>query len=90
MKITKSLDDVTKEKLKRKQANVGCEICPGCGNENIVDLTDYFGLTHEEKQEVITVSTYYVYDDRLFRNKSGYVDKYKCNKCECEWESEVY
>lgn len=90
MKITKSLEDVNKEKFKKQQANIGCKICPGCGNENVVDLIDYFNLTHEEKQECIIVNTYYVSDDRLFRSKSGCIDKYKCNKCECEWESEAY
>lgn len=44
-------------------------MCPGCGNENIVDLIDYFNLSHEKKEESITVNTRYVSDSRLFRNK---------------------
>lgn len=53
MKITKSLEDVNKEKFKKQQANIGCEICPGCGNENIVDLIDYFSLSHEKKKNLL-------------------------------------
>lgn len=83
MKITKTPNDIIKENEQRRKANEGCLSCPTCGCNYIKEsfMTD--------TAKGITRITFRV-ERGIFFKKFGNIDKYKCQRCGTEWESELY
>ena len=89
MKITKSKEDVDRIKKRKqeienanflawKKANERCWPCPECGSENIYTRqSGYLSFKFQLKKPHIRTISYTT-------------DKYTCNDCGCEWESEQY
>lgn len=74
MKITKSPNQINSLKQKRELANVGCDICPECGQRNI-------GISYYKAWCECTW---------FFKIRHIRIDCYACRKCGCHWESDPY
>ena len=85
MKITKTSSDVDFANWKRDIANIGCNVCPCCGERRTIwDWAKVGGSMYGISS---TQSTSYV--GFLFP-KVVYTDCYSCATCGAEWESDPY
>ena len=87
MIITKTKQNIINRENKRIKANIGCNVCPGCGNTNIVNVWEQLSTGNKD---CIVKMTFRCVKEGLFTYKSGSVDRYECKKCGTEWESEIY
>lgn len=85
MVITKTQKAVNTENVARTKANVGCNICPNCGEST--DIFDYIGTGVMNKGIMSLGSDYRC---KGFFSKAYHVDMYKCCTCGVEWESDPY
>lgn len=90
MKITKMYDETD---ARRAKANIGCNVCPKCG-ENKTDF-DYVNEALERNEDIplgrgIIQYGYYDTSKGLFRLTGYQTDCYKCLTCGAEWESDPY
>lgn len=87
MKIIKTPNDIKRYELSKEKANIGCHVCPTCGNTNIVDLFTH--IVSPSDTDIVKM-TFGCTKERFFTYKTGHIDKYECKKCGTEWESEMY
>ena len=83
MKITRTASEVLKQNVRREAANVGCDICPCCGESisSLDAIKSGYGLSRG-------ISHIVSMEPRCFRCAT--TDKYHCNRCGAEWESDPY
>lgn len=87
MKITKTGDTARALEAGRKMANAGCDRCPCCGESK-----EYTPFLHSGIMKV----GYGVVWRRgkgffgFLKEKCCHVDKYHCESCGANWESEPY
>lgn len=88
MKITKTSKDAQIEKLSRKDALAGCDVCPCCGESK--DLWYYINNFGEIEKGIVEVGQRRSARGNFFNMKVFAVDRFKCLTCGAEWESEEY
>lgn len=93
MKVTKI--GLSEEDIRREKANVGCNICPRCG-ENKTNF-DYIAENVKSGKEAPKIFCkgilhlgYYCTYKGMFRTRIYHTDTYKCLSCNTEWESDPY
>ena len=86
MKITKSADRVNELENNKSIGNIGCKLCPTCG-ENKSNL-HYICMGNPKKGIVNGFCK--TYAKGFFHMKSYKIDCYVCNTCGTHWESEPY
>ena len=83
MKIIKTAQEVNSFRVQRELANIGCKICPCCGESMSFMEAIKNGLSRRG-----------IYSITLSRpvklNEYKNVDVYLCARCGAEWESELY
>ena len=88
MRITKDPDLPDPKDIAKITANLGCNVCPRCGETK--DFFDYMseglnkGLSGTATYRLETVKV------GFFRTRLMRIDCYSCYTCGCEWESEPY
>ncbi len=88
MKITKTANEAITEMMKRQTANQGCNICPCCGET--MDILEAIKNGYALKRGIISHIVEVPKKNRWFSQKYELVEKYHCNKCGAEWESDPY
>lgn len=87
MKITKTAAQVKCAETNKTIANVGCNICPCCGEtKSTLEYNKEDIFSHKG----IASGTYKSWCAGLFRTKRYRIDCYHCYTCGAEWESEPY
>lgn len=85
MKITRTKSDVSKFKSDRISANVGCDVCPCCGETRQWD--------YRLSGRPVGISPPFmtrVDIGNFWKTRYASVDLYECFTCGAEWESELY
>jgi hypothetical protein len=87
MKITRSNYDALNDAQRKKLANVGCDVCPCCGETK--NFLEYFkeGILNKGLSEALTCRNY---AEGSFKFRYMQVDCYSCYTCGARWESEPY
>lgn len=87
MKITKSGKKITQLNANKMLANIGCNVCPCCGetenalkyiSEGIYNKGIFSGITRTFTK------------GSIIKLKIMEVDCYRCETCGAEWESDPY
>lgn len=86
MKITKTSKNETLKNARRIRANMGCYVCPCCGetksaleyiDEDIYDKGIFSGVSKE-------------WSRGIFQLRNMRIDCYSCRTCGAQWESDAY
>lgn len=85
MKVTKTGARIEFLKQQKAMANIGCNICPNCGENR-----HFFPSLPLFTKAGILQSTYTSWAAGFFRTKYMREDNYHCLTCGCEWKSEPY
>ena len=86
MKITKYSNEALKLKTERDNANIGCSICPCCGETN--DTLSYIKAGVLNKGIFSGIQRSWV--EGFFKMRYMKADCYYCETCGAEWESDPY
>ncbi len=86
MKITKTPKQVAGIQYNRAAANIGCNVCPCCGETK--DCLDY--IIEGTLNGGIFSGLHRTWVTGFIRTKHMRQDLYKCETCGAEWESEPY
>lgn len=86
MKITKTSDKFHKEKKNREDANLGCSVCPCCGESKRWEEYMAIGILNKG----VSSGTMKTWATGFFRMKNMRSDCYECRTCGAEWESDPY
>lgn len=85
MRITKSGEQVWRERTAREIANTGCDKCPNCG-----ETSGFFtNLKYGQKGGIMSAG-YKSYCKGIFKMKVYRIDRYVCQTCGAGWESDPY
>lgn len=87
MKITKSSKEAASFASMRTVANVGCDVCPCCGENKSWIQYMKEGVYNKG---VMSGALNKTWVEGVFRMRNMKCDCYKCYSCGAEWESEPY
>ena len=87
MKITKSGKKIAQLNTNKMLANIGCNICPCCGEKK--SMLEYVkeGISNKGIVSGLVSTTW---TKGLFKFKHMQADCYKCETCGAEWQSDPY
>lgn len=87
MRITKTATHSALQQTAKEIANLGCNICPCCGETKT--MMEYFneGVLNRGVFGGLVCKTW---AQGLFHTKHMQVDCYSCETCGAQWESEPY
>lgn len=88
MKITKTNIQAAERKGEILHANLGCRVCPCCGE----DMNLLYAIKNGNflKRGISSFPIQVLVKTGWFSKEYKTVIKYSCNRCGAEWESEPY
>lgn len=90
MKIIKTNTQVISQEEEKKRANMGCDVCPCCGENRSFDKCIRDGVGFKGISSIRINRNRSVGSIFFGKTESTTVDIYDCHTCGAEWESEPY
>lgn len=87
MKITKTSFQYNQEITNRQKANIGCMVCPCCGEKK---TWEHYMKKGKLNKGVLAGGMVKTWTEGIFKPKVLHADYYKCMTCGAEWESDPY
>lgn len=86
MRITKLVNMSNMCQPSREVANIGCDVCPCCGERK--SIFDWMEDGYYDRGIMGGIAKEYTAG--VFQNKNMRIDAYRCYSCGAEWESDPY
>jgi hypothetical protein len=86
LRIQKVSDAEDGTLIKRKLANIGCNVCPCCGEKRKFSVNLFTGKPYGILKSYFVRSESHTFSNR----KEARYDMYSCTSCGAKWESDAY